>query len=158
VAAVDGTLPKILEEQLARLPRRPSWEEYFLSVALLIAARSPCTRQRVGCVLVTAGEQGNRIIASGYNGFLPGLSHTSRLRDGHELGTVHAEQNAIGDAARRGVSVSGSHAYVTHYPCVHCTKILVAAGVRKVIYHWDYNNDPIATELFHEAAVQLRKL
>ncbi|MDR0339950.1 MAG: dCMP deaminase family protein [Puniceicoccales bacterium] len=153
-----GTLPEILTEQLNRLTCRPSWEEYFLSVALLIAARSPCSRQHVGCILVSAGEQGNRIIASGYNGFLPGLSHTSRIRDGHELGTVHAEQNAIGDAARRGVSISGSSAYVTHYPCIHCAKILIAAGVQKIVYHWDYDNDPLVDELFHEATVAVRKI
>jgi dCMP deaminase len=154
----EKSISATLGDALAAIRRRPSWDEYFLSVALLIATRSSCSRQRVGCVLVTAGQQGNRIIASGYNGFLPGLPHSSRLRDGHELGTVHAEQNAIVDAAKRGVSVAGAVAYVTHYPCVHCAKILIAAGVSRVRYHWDYNNDPLVAEFFCEAGIALEKL
>ena len=85
---------------------------------LLMASRSACGRLHVGCVLVSGGEHRNRIVAAGYNGFLPGTPHQSRLRDGHEQATVHAEQNAIADAARRGVSVAGSTAYISHFPCI----------------------------------------
>lgn len=137
---------------------RPSWDEYFMATAILIASRSACERLNVGCVLVSGGEHSNRIIAAGYNGFLPGSPHTSRVRDGHEQATVHAEQNAIADAARRGISVQGATAYVTHFPCVNCTKILIAAGVKAVKYHHDYRNDPVAAELFAEAGVQTIQL
>ncbi|MDR2667624.1 MAG: dCMP deaminase family protein [Puniceicoccales bacterium] len=153
----EKPLYEILGEVLAHIPR-PNWDEYFLSAAMLIATRSPCARQRVGCVIVTAGDHGNRIVASGYNGFLPGLPHRSRVRDGHELGTVHAEQNAISDAAKRGASVAGSTAYVTHYPCIHCAKVLIAAGIGRIYYHCDYNNDPLVGELLGEAHVEIKQL
>ena len=122
---------------------RPLWDDYFMASAVLISSRSPCERLHVGCVLV--GD--NRLIAAGYNGFLPGVPHVSRVRDGHEQGTVHAEQNAIADAARRGSSVAGATAYVTHYPCVNCAKILIAAGVKTIKYRTDYKNDPVVAEL-----------
>ncbi len=132
---------------------RPSWDEYFLATALLMASRSACGRLHVGCVIVSGGEQPNRIVAAGYNGFLPGSPHTSRVRNGHEQATVHAEQNAIADAARRGVSVQGATAYISHFPCVNCAKILSAAGVRTVKYHVDYDNDPLVPDLLGEAGI-----
>ncbi|MDR3117385.1 MAG: dCMP deaminase [Puniceicoccales bacterium] len=134
---------------------RPSWEEYFMAVALLIATRSPCDRLHVGCVLVSGGANGNRIVASGYNGFLAGLPHESCIREGHELATVHAEQNAIADAAKRGVAVAGAQAYVTHYPCIHCAKILLAAGIGRICYREDYANDPLVERLCALAAVPI---
>ena len=81
--------------------QRPTWDQYFISAAILIASRSTCSRLNVGCVIVSGGEHKNRIIAAGYNGYLPGAPHCSQVRDGHEMATVHAEQNAIADAARR---------------------------------------------------------
>ena len=97
-----------------------------MATAVLIASRSNCERLHVGCVIVTGGERKNRIVAAGYNGFLPGSPHVSRVRDGHEQAVVHAEQNAVADAARRGSSVEGCVAYVTHFPCIHCAKIVAA--------------------------------
>jgi dCMP deaminase len=137
---------------------RPTWDEYFMATALLIASRSACGRLHVGCVLVSGGEQRNRIVAAGYNGYLPGAPHRSRVRDDHEQGTVHAEQNAIADAARRGVSVEGSTAYISHFPCIGCAKILAAAGVRTIKYHFDYSNDPLVEELLAEARIEMIKL
>ena len=137
---------------------RPSWDEYFMATALLMASRSSCERLNVGCVIVSGGEQKNRIIAAGYNGFLPGASHTSRMRDGHEQATVHAEQNAISDAARRGVSLEGSTAYVTHFPCINCAKILAAAGIRRIKYHRDYRNDDLVKDLLEESGLELNQL
>ncbi len=137
---------------------RPSWDEYFICAALLIASRSACCRLNVGCVIVSAGEHQNRIIAAGYNGFVAGAPHTSRVRDGHEIATVHAEQNAISDAARRGVSLNGATAYITHFPCVNCTKLLISAGIKSVKYLHDYNNDEIALQLFKESSVSIEKL
>ncbi|WP_041746119.1 deoxycytidylate deaminase [Coraliomargarita akajimensis] len=137
---------------------RPSWDAYFMATALLMASRSSCERLHVGCVIVSGGRQKNRIIAAGYNGFLPGSPHQSRVRDGHEQATVHAEQNAIADAARRGVSLEGATVYITHYPCINCAKILASAGVARIKYRNDYRNDPLVVELMAESSVQVEKL
>lgn len=142
---------------VADSPDRPSWDEYFMAMALLIAARSACGRLHVGCVLVSAGEHRNRLVAAGYNGFLPGTPHTSRVRDGHEQATVHAEQNAVADAARRGVSLAGATAYVSHFPCLNCDKVMAAAGIRRVTYHFDYSNDPLVAELLGEAGITVEQ-
>jgi dCMP deaminase len=126
-----------------------------MGIATLLSARSSCERLKVGCVLVSSGEHRNRIVAAGYNGFLPGLPHRSKVRNGHEQATVHAEQNAVADAARRGVSVEGSTAYVTHYPCINCAKILLAAGIRRILYLKDYENDLLVEEMLREAHVDI---
>jgi dCMP deaminase len=138
--------------------RRPSWDEYFMATAFLIASRSPCERLHVGCVIVTAGDRSNRIVAAGYNGYLPGAPHASHLRDGHEQATVHAEQNAIADAARRGSSVDGCIAYISHYPCINCAKVLAASGIQQVKYHFDYQNDPLVAPILVAAGVVVVKL
>jgi dCMP deaminase len=117
--------------------KRISWHTYFSELAQLIAKRSPCDRLHVGCVLV----KDNRVIATGYNGFLPGSSHVSIVYDNHEQATVHAEQNAIADCAKRGVATEGAIAYVTHCPCINCYKVLVASGIRHIYYLYDYKND-----------------
>jgi dCMP deaminase len=164
VAGADASpgpdLTSLIERVAALLADadRPTWDEYFMATSLLIASRSACGRLHVGCVLVSGGEQRNRIVAAGYNGYLPGAPHRSRVRDDHEQGTVHAEQNAIADAARRGVSVEGSTAYISHFPCIGCAKILAAAGVRMIKYHFDYGNDPLVEELLAEARVEMTKL
>lgn len=150
-----SSLVDTLAEVLDAWPERPSWDEYFMATALLIASRSACGRLHVGCVLVSGGEHRNRIVAAGYNGFLPGCAHDSRVREGHEQGTVHAEQNAIADAARRGVSVAGATAYISHFPCPNCAKVLAAAGIRAVKYHFDYDNDPLVSDLLADAGVPI---
>lgn len=142
----------------AQFAERPSWDDYFMATAMLISTRSPCDRLHVGCVIVSGGERKNRIIAAGYNGYLPGTPHISRIRDGHEQATVHAEQNAVADAARRGSSVEGAIAYVTHYPCINCAKILAAAGIAEIRYREDYHNDPIVAPLLTEAGVTVTAL
>lgn len=142
-----------LQGCLASLEDRPSWDEYFMAVAQLIASRSPCQRLHVGCVLVSTSDNGNRIIAAGYNGFLPGAPHLSYVRDDHEQLTVHAEQNAVADAARRGISVDRSVAYVTHFPCVNCVKILIAAGVKAIKYLANYRNDELVLRLLAEQSI-----
>lgn len=138
--------------------QRPSWDAYFMATALLMASRSSCERLNVGCVVVSGGSQKNRIVAAGYNGFLPGASHTSRVRDGHEQATVHAEQNAVSDAARRGVSLEGATVYITHFPCINCAKILAAAGIQCIKYHHDYKNDDLVKGILQEAGVIIEQL
>jgi dCMP deaminase len=153
--------PRLLDSVVALAasqPNRPSWDEYFMAMAFLISTRSICERLQVGCVIVSAGEQKNRVITAGYNGFLPGTPHQSRVRDGHEQATVHAEQNAIADAARRGISVDGCIAYVTHYPCINCAKVLAAAGIRTIKFHSDYRNDDLTRDILVEAGVGIVKL
>jgi dCMP deaminase len=140
------------------LENRPSWDDYFMATALLLSTRSPCERLHVGCLIVSGGERKNRIVAAGYNGFLPGTPHVSRVRDGHEQGTVHAEQNAIADAARRGSPVEGCVAYVTHFPCINCAKILAAAGIAEIRYRNDYKNDPLVEPLLNESGVKVTRL
>lgn len=151
-----------LIDQLAKLMEnletRPSWDEYFMATAFLISSRSACERLHVGCVLISSGERKNRIIAAGYNGFLPGTPHISHVQDGHEQATVHAEQNAITDAARRGISVEGAMAYITHFPCVNCTKMLIAAGIKGIKYHFDYRNDPLVKIFLNESGILMERL
>jgi len=132
---------------------RLSWEEYFKQLACLSAARSPCHRLKVGCLLV----KDNRLVSQGYNGYLAGCHHESFMRDGHEQATVHAEQNAVADCAKRGVACEGCTAYITHYPCVNCTKILLAAGIVEIVYIEDYRNDEISEWLGRQAGVTIRR-
>jgi dCMP deaminase len=155
VATETQTLMDLVERATAMLPERPSWDDYFMATAMLLSTRSPCERLHVGCVIVSTGERKNRIIAAGYNGFLPGTPHVSRVRDGHEQATVHAEQNAIADAARRGSSVEGCLAYVTHYPCINCAKIFAAAGIAEIRYRRDYSNDPLVAPLLTDAGIKV---
>lgn len=158
VSAASALPVDLIADAAGNFPHRPSWDEYFMATAVLIASRSTCERLRVGCVIVTGGARKNRIVAAGYNGFLPGTPHVSRVRDGHEQATVHAEQNAIADAARRGSSVEGCVAYVTHYPCINCAKILAAAGIAEIKYRADYANDPLVAPLLADAGITVLKL
>ena len=134
---------------------RPSWDEYFKEIVQVTAKRSPCDRLQVGCLLV----KDNRIVSQGYNGFLPGCEHQSIMRDGHEQATVHAEQNAISDCAKRGVSCEDCTAYITHYPCIICCRILLAAGIKNIKYINNYNNDELVahfTEMMNVSTMQLK--
>jgi dCMP deaminase len=148
----------LIEQATKKFRDRPSWDQYFMATAILMATRSNCERLHVGCVLVAAGERKNRLVAAGYNGYLPGTPHVSRLRDGHEQATVHAEQNAIADAARRGSPVAGCIAYLTHYPCVNCAKMLAASGISEIKYRSDYRNDPLVAQLMADAGVSILRL
>lgn len=156
--SAPGSPVDLIANAAAQFAERPSWDDYFMATAVLISTRSPCARLHVGCVIVSGGDRKNRIIAAGYNGFLPATPHVSRLRDGHEQATVHAEQNAVADAARRGSSVEGAVAYVTHFPCINCAKILAAAGIAEVRYRNDYSNDPMVEPLLTDAGVKILKL
>ena len=133
---------------------RPSWDDYFKQIIIATKSRSPCERLQVGCIIV----KHNRIISQGYNGFLPGCPHTSIIRDNHEQATVHAEQNAIADCAKRGVSTDGATAYITHYPCINCAKILLASGIKEVKYYEDYKNNELVQKLLDKANVKAIKI
>ena len=133
---------------------RPSWEEYFKQLTELTATRSSCNRLHVGCIIVRE----NRIVAQGYNGFLPGCPHKSIVRNNHEQATVHAEQNAIADCAKRGVNCNESTAYITHYPCIICTRILLAAGIKEIKYINDYHNDELVDIFVKQCNVKISNI
>ncbi len=133
---------------------RLTWDEYFAKIVSATAERSPCERLQVGCLLV----KDNRIISQGYNGFLPGCPHTSIVRNNHEQATVHAEQNAICDCAKRGVSCQEATAYVTHYPCIICTRLLLASGINQIKYLEDYKNDELVKIFINQLNISIVKI
>ena len=133
---------------------RISWDQYFSRIVMATSERSPCERLQVGCLLVND----NRIVSQGYNGFLPGCPHESIVRDNHEQATLHAEQNALMDCAKRGVSCNGCTAYITHYPCIICTRLLLAGGIKKIKYVNDYKNDDLVKKFTEQCDVCVEKL
>ncbi|RME80683.1 MAG: dCMP deaminase [Caldilineae bacterium] len=139
------------------MSRRPSWDEYFMSIAVQVAKRSTCDRAHVGAVIV----RDRRILTTGYNGSPAGLPHCDDvghlLVDGHCVRTLHAEQNAIIQAAYLDVSVQGGTIYVTHQPCLTCAKMIINAGIRRVVYAGDYP-DNLARQFLAEAGVGLQHM
>ena len=133
--------------------KRPPWKDYFAELALVTSTRSACERLQVGCVLV----KDNRIISQGYNGYLSVCEHKQVIRDGHEIATIHAEQNAVTDCAKRGVSCDGATAYITHYPCYNCSKLLCASGIKHINYINDYRNDEMTEYFCKKFGVVLEK-
>ena len=136
------------------ISNRPSWDEYYKEIALVTAKRSSCKRLHVGCLLV----KDNRIIAQGYNGYLPGCPHEQILRDGREIATVHAEQNAVSFCAKYGVNCNGATAYITHYPCINCMKSLCASGISEINYIEDYKNDEVVAKLSELSKINIIKI
>ena len=141
---------------------RPSWDEYFMSIAHLVARRSTCLRRKVGAILV----KNRRILATGYNGAPSGLKHCLEigcLRDElkvpsgerHELCRgLHAEQNVLIQAAYHGISVADSILYCTNLPCIICTKMLINAGIRTIYYAQGYA-DAMSRDMLAEAGIEL---
>ena len=129
-------------------------DEYLKEIVQVTAKRSSCTRLQVGCLLV----KDNRIVSQGYNGFIRGCPHTSIVRDSHEQATIHAEQNAIIDCAKRGVSCQDCIAYITHYPCITCYKLLCAAGIKHIKYINDYRNDEIVSQFIPITEICIEKI
>jgi len=137
--------------------KRPSWDEYFMMMAKdVVAKRATCPRRQVGAVLV----RDKRIITTGYNGSPSGMPHCTevgcRLHEGHCIRAIHAEQNAIVQAALYGVSTRGATCYVTAAPCVTCANLLVAAGIVRVVYGEEYTNR-LGEQVLLEAGVKLER-
>jgi len=135
--------------------RRPSWDEYFMNIARAVASRSTCSRRSVGALVVKE----KRILATGYNGAPAGLRHCDHsdggdMRDGHCARSTHAEQNALVQAAKYGTAIDGATVYCTDQPCLVCAKLLVNAGVRRVVFEGEYPDD-LAVSIFGEARVEL---
>ena len=143
-----------LHQISSQLETRLEWPDYFMSIAILASTRSPCHRLKVGCVIV----RDNRILSTGYNGFLPGKPHESIVLNNHEQATVHAEQNAICHAAKNGININKSQAYITHYPCINCYKSLAAAGISNIFYLNDYKNDPIVEQINKDNEITITKI
>ncbi len=136
---------------------RPSWDEYFMDIAFTVARRSTCDRAHVGCVLV----RNRRILTTGYNGSPAGLPHCDDVGhlmvDGHCVRTLHAEQNAIIQAALHGVGIQHAAAYVTHQPCLTCAKMLINAGIRRIVYAGSYP-DEYSRAFLEQAGVELEHM
>jgi dCMP deaminase len=142
---------------------RPSWDEYFMGIAELAATRSTCLRRQVGAVIV----KDKKILATGYNGAPSGLKHCLDIGclrekmgipsgERHELcRATHAEQNAIVQAAMFGVSIQGGSIYSTTHPCILCTKLIINAGIKKIVIKDSYP-DPMSREMLKEAKVEIR--
>lgn len=133
---------------------RLEWDEYFMSIALLASQRSPCQRLHVGSVIV----KDNRLISMGYNGYIPGAPHISRIKDDHEQSIIHSEVNALSDCAKRGVSLARSKIYITHYPCINCFRSIAACGIKEIVYLNDYKNDEIVQQLSTDSGITIYKL
>jgi dCMP deaminase len=139
---------------------RPSWDEYFMQITSLVSTRSTCLRRHVGAVIVKE----KNILATGYNGAPSGVAHcldTGCLREQlgvpsgerHELCRgLHAEQNAIIQAARHGTNINASTLYCTTMPCIICSKMIINAGIRRIVYREGYP-DPLAEQMIRESGV-----
>ena len=136
---------------------RPPWDNYFMGITFQVAKRGTCDRARVGAIIV----KDRRILTTGYNGSPAGLPHCDEIGhlmvSGHCVRTLHAEQNAILQAALHGVSVADSTLYVTHQPCLNCAKMIINAGIRRVVYAGQYV-DENAVAFLAEAGVKLQPL
>ena len=141
---------------------RPSWDEYFMEITRQVARRSTCLRRQVGALIV----KDKQILATGYNGAPAGFDHceqTGCLRETRHIPSgerqeicrgLHAEQNAIIQAALHGVSVAGGDLYCTHQPCITCAKMIINSGLRRVICY-DAYPDPLARDFLHQAGIEL---
>jgi dCMP deaminase len=125
--------------------KRASWDEYFMAIARVVSTRSTCDRKHVGAVIV----RDRMILATGYNGSIRGLSHCDdeghMMEDGHCVRTVHAESNAIVQAARNGVRLETGDIYVTASPCFGCFKMIANAGLSRIVYGEFYRDERIFT-------------
>jgi dCMP deaminase len=128
---------------------RPTWDDYFIAMAELARSRATCPRRRVGAVLVRPEQR--ILVSSGYNGAVRGAPHCDEegclLVDGHCVRAVHAEMNALLQCAVNGVSSWGTHMYSTDFPCVHCAKAIVQAGIVRLVYLSAYPDEHSATIL-----------
>ena len=138
-------------------PLRSTWHEYFMNIAEQVATRSTCDRKHIGAVIV----RDKTILSTGYNGSLRGAPHCDEvghdMENGHCVRTVHAEANAIAQAAKNGVALAGADIYVTASPCLTCFKLVANSGIKKVFYKEFYRDERI-TEYARQAGVELEHM
>ena len=143
---------------------RPTWDEYFMEVARTIAKRATCDRGKSGCVVA----RDRQILVTGYVGSPKGLPHCDEVGhlfkkvthdDGHEsnhcVRTVHAEQNAICQAAKLGISLEGSTIYCKMTPCRTCAMLIINCGIKRVVCEFRYHTGIESEEMFHDAGILL---
>jgi dCMP deaminase len=139
------------------LPERASWDQYFMRIAREVATRATCDRKRVGALIA----RGKNILATGYNGSIGGLGHCDEeghlLEDGHCVRTIHAEANAIIQAAKNGVRIEGGTVYVTASPCWGCFKMIANAGLVRIVYGEFYRDERIF-EFAQRLGIELFKI
>ncbi|HUV43112.1 MAG TPA: cytidine/deoxycytidylate deaminase family protein [Patescibacteria group bacterium] len=137
---------------------RPSWDDYFLQISDLVSTRATCQRLHAGAILV----KDKKIISTGYCGAPKGIpdcyAKGCLVRGGHCVRTVHAEVNTVVQAAYHGVSTNGSTLYVNWLPCYNCAKVLINAGIEKIVYRRVYRPDPETKKLLRQAKIKLTKL
>lgn len=137
---------------------RMNWDEYFMAQSVLLAMRSTCNRLAVGAVLV----RDRRVIAGGYNGSVSGDVHCidegCYMVGGHCIRTIHAEMNALLQCAKLGIKADGAEIYVTHFPCLECTKAMVQTGIQTIHYLYDYHNNEYALKLLKQNDVKLHQV
>lgn len=153
-----------MDKDMKDVHKRPSWDEYFMSVVEVVGTRSTCDRGRSGCIIV----KDKRILTTGYTGAPPGIAHCDDV--GHEMHTVtnedgsvtkhcirttHNEQNAIVQAARFGVNLNGATLYCKMTPCYICAKLIITAGIQRVVAQKDYHASKRSKEIFKEAGIEL---
>ena len=138
--------------------QRISWDEYFMTQSHLLSLRSTCSRLSVGATIV----KDKRIVSGGYNGSIKGDEHCidvgCKVVEGHCVRTIHAEINAILQCSKFGVGTEGATIYVTHFPCLNCTKSIIQAGIKEICYANDYRNNEYARELLEKSGVVVRKV
>ena len=138
--------------------QRISWDEYFMAQSHLLSLRSTCSRLSVGATIV----KDKRIVSGGYNGSIKGDEHCidvgCKVVEGHCVRTIHAEINAILQCSKFGVGTEGATIYVTHFPCLNCTKSIIQAGIKEICYANDYRNNEYARELLERSGVVVRKV
>ena len=136
---------------------RASWDEYFMQIAQTVASRATCDRKHVGTVIA----RDHQILATGYNGSIAGLEHCDEaghmMEDGHCVRTVHAENNAILQAARNGVRIDGATIYITASPCWHCFKMIANAGLKRIVFG-EFYRDPRIFEFAKRLGIELSRL
>jgi dCMP deaminase len=134
---------------------RPDWDSYFIKIAYAVSERSTCDRAFVGCVLV----RDKRILTTGFNGSPTGQAHCDEIGhlmvDDHCVRTIHAETNAIIQAALHGISTRNATCYVTHMPCINCTKALINAGITRLVYCTAYRTDPNTLDFLQAANIEI---
>lgn len=143
-----------------KIDKREEWDSYFMNISKYVAKRSTCDRANVGCLIVNGR---NRVVAIGYNGSCgSNTSHCDEMghvmRDNHCIATVHAEINALCDCAYEGKATKGCKVYVTHFPCLNCTKALIQAGISEIFYQNDYRVDDFALELLKINKIKTKKI
>lgn len=134
-----------------------NWDDYFMAIAQVVATRATCDRKHVGAVIV----RGRTILSTGYNGSIRGMPHCDEvghmMEDGHCVATIHAEANAIIQAAKNGVAIDGADIYITASPCWPCFKLIANAGIRRIVYGEFYRDERIF-EVARKLGIELLKL